>query len=288
MPPLSGVMRAFGASARGTSYPCHLTCASGDPMADEILCSIQDGIATLTLNRPEKRNAINQAMIESLTAHFTDLEQHRDVRVVVIRGAGKVFCAGRDLREMGQQQNTAETARTGVVELFHQLGALRHPTIAMVHGDALAGGCEMALHCDLRVAADVARFGMPLARLGLSVPFELTCKLIEVIGAAFTKQFLLTAQPIDATRAYEIGLVHKVVPAADLGQGTYIMARAIAGNAPLALQGIKTAIQRALSLREQIAHADLDALIERTRRSADAREGVRAWLEKRPPIFCGE
>ena len=257
-------------------------------MADEILCSIQDGIATLTLNRPEKRNAINQAMLESLTAHFSDLEQHRDVRVVVIRGAGKVFCAGRDLREMGQQQSAAGTARTGVVELLHQLEALRHPTIAMVHGDALAGGCEMALHCDLRLAADVARFGMPLARLGLMVPFELTCKLIEVIGTAFTKQFLLTAQPIDATRAYEIGLVHQVASAAGLEHATYTMARAIAGNAPLALQGIKTTIQRALSLREQIAHADLDALIERTRRSADAREGVRAWLEKRQPVFRGE
>ncbi len=257
-------------------------------MADEVLCAIQDGIATLTLNRPEKRNAINQAMIESLTAHFTALEQHRDVRVVVIRGAGKVFCAGRDLREMGQQQNTTETTRTGVVELFHQLEALHHPTLAMVHGDALAGGCEMALHCDLRVAADVARFGMPLARLGLMVPFELMCKLIEVLGTACTKQFLLTAQPIDATRAYEIGLVHQVVPAADLESATYTMARAIAGNAPLALQGIKATIQRTLSLREQIAHADLDALVERTRRSADAREGVRAWLEKRSPVFRGE
>ena len=82
-------------------------------MADEILCSIQDGIATLTLNRPEKRNAINQAMIESLTTHFSDLEQHRDVRVVVIRGAGKVFCAGRDLREMGQQQNAEGTDTHG-------------------------------------------------------------------------------------------------------------------------------------------------------------------------------
>jgi enoyl-CoA hydratase/carnithine racemase len=227
-------------------------------------------------------------MMESLTAHINDLEQHRDVRVVVIRGAGKVFCAGRDLREMGQQQSAEGTAPTGVVEVFQQLEALRHPTIAMVHGDALAGGCEMALHCDLRVAADVARFGMPLARLGLMVPFELTCKLIEVIGTAFTKQFLLTAQPIDAIRAYEIGLVHQIVPVADLEQGTYTMARAIAGNAPLALQGIKTAIQRALSLREQIVHADLDALIERTRRSADAREGVHAWLEKRQPVFRGE
>ena len=256
-------------------------------MADEVLCSIQDGIATLTLNRAEKRNAINSAMMASLTVHLHDLEQHNDVRVVVIRGAGTVFSSGRDLREMGQQQAEG-TAQTGIVELFHQLETLRHPTIAMVHGDALAGGCEMALHCDLRVAAEVARFGMPLARLGLVVPFALTCKLVEVIGTACTKQFLLTAQPIDATRAYEIGLVHQVVPLADLEQATYTMARAIAGNAPLALQGIKTTIQRAVALREQIAHADLDALIERTRRSTDAREGVRAWLEKRQPVFRGE
>jgi enoyl-CoA hydratase/carnithine racemase len=155
----------------------------------------QDGIATLTLNR-QRAECHQPGHDRKLNHPFSDLEQHRAVRVVVIRGTGKVFCAGRDLREMGQQQNAAGTARTGVVELFHQLEMLRHPTIAMVHGDALAGGCEMALHCDLRVAADVARFGMPLARLGLIVPFELTCKLIEVIGTAFTKQFLLTASPL--------------------------------------------------------------------------------------------
>src|SRR5262245_31380293 len=113
----------------------------GDPMADEVLYSIQDGIATLTLNRPEKRNAINSAMAASLTAHFNDLEHHREGRVLVLRGAGKVFCAGRDLREMNQQQRAEGTAQTGVVELFHQLETLPHPTIAMVHGDALAGGC---------------------------------------------------------------------------------------------------------------------------------------------------
>src|SRR5262245_11931565 len=123
-------------------------------MADEVLYAIQDNIATLTLNRPEKRNAINSAMMASLTTHFYNLEQHPDVRVVVIRGAGKVFCSGRDLREMGQQQSAEGVAYPGVVELFQQLEMLRHPTIAMVHGDALAGGCELALHCDLRVAAD--------------------------------------------------------------------------------------------------------------------------------------
>lgn len=255
-------------------------------MADELLCTIQEGIATLTLNRPEKRNALNSTMLAHFSATLAQLARRDDVRVVVIRGAGKVFCAGRDLREMGQQQASGEP-QTDVVEVFQQLDTLCHPTIAMVHGDALAGGCELALHCDLRVAAEVARFGMPLARLGLVVPFALTCKLVETIGPAFTKQFLLTAQPLGAPRAYEMGMVHQVVPLAELEEATYAMARTIAGNAPLALQGIKATIQRAVSLSEQIGHQDLDELVRRTRQSADAREGVRAFLEKRPPSFRG-
>jgi len=256
-------------------------------MADEILCTIQESIATLTLNRPEKRNAINSAMMEQLTRCLHELEHHSAVRVVVVRGAGTVFSAGRDLREMGQQQQSGEAPRADIVAVFHQLEALRHPTIAMVQGDALAGGCEMALHCDLRIAADTAHFGMPLARRGLMVPFALTCKLVEVIGTALTKQFLLTAQPIVASRAYEIGLVHQVVPLADLEEATYAMARSVAENAPLALQGTKTAIHRAVSQSAHIPHADLDELVEQVRHSADAREGVRAWIEKRPPVFRG-
>jgi enoyl-CoA hydratase/carnithine racemase len=256
-------------------------------MADEILCTVQDGIATLTLNRPEKRNAINRAMQASFSAHLQQLEQQNDVRVVVIRGAGRVFCAGRDLREMDQQRDARETNQGGVVELFHQVETLCHPTIAMVQGDALAGGCELALHCDLRLAADGARFGMPLARLGLVVPFLLTCKLVETIGPAFTRQFLFTAQPVSAPRAYEMGMLHQVVPAADLEATTYALARSIADNAPLALRGIKRSILRAVSLPGGIPHADLEALVADTRLSADAREGVRAWIEKRPPVFRG-
>jgi len=257
-------------------------------MADDVLCSIQDGIATLTLNRPEKRNAINSAMMASLTAHFDDLEHHRDVRVVVVRGAGTVFCSGRDLREMGQQQSAEGAAQTGVVELFHQLETLRHPTIAMVHGDALAGGCELALHCDLRVAAEPVRLGMPLARIGLVIPFLLNQKLVEIIGPAHTRHLLFTGQTVDAPRAYEIGMVHQVVPAAELPAAVQALARRIADNAPLALAGIKASIQRTISARDGIAHGDLDAAANRARTSADAQEGRRAMLERRKPAFRGE
>ena len=256
-------------------------------MADEILCSIEDGIATVVLNRPDKRNAMNSAVLDGLRERFDELEEDRDVRVVVVRGAGTAFCSGMDLNELSRRQAEADP-ETGVTVVLQRIERSRHPTIAMVHGDAFAGGCELALHCDLRVAAEVARFAMPLARLGIVVPFPLGQKLVEIVGPAAAREILFTARPFDARRAFEIGMVHRVVAAAEVEAATYEMARAIAGNAPLSLAGIKAIIQRAVSQRERIDHADLDALVTRARKSADAREGVRAMLEKRRPQFRGE
>ena len=256
-------------------------------MADEIQCAVADGIATLTLNRPEKRNAMNRALLDGLRERFDALEDDRDVRVIVVRGAGTAFCSGMDLNELSRRQTEADP-ETGVTAVLQRIERSRHPTIAMVHGDAFAGGCELALHCDLRVAAEAARFAMPLARLGIVVPFPLGQKLLEIVGPAAAREILLTARPFDARRAFEIGMVHRVVPAAAVEDATYEMARAIAGNAPLSLAGMKAMIRRAISAREGIAHADIDALVTRARKSADAREGVRAMLEKRRPQFRGE
>jgi len=257
-------------------------------MAHEVGCSIRDGIATITLNRPEKRNALNAVLLDGLSAFVNELEENRDVRVIVLRGEGKAFCSGMDLRELSERQGRGGDPEGQVTAVFRQVERCRHPTIAMVNGDALAGGCELALHCDLRVAADHARFGMPLARLGLIVPFPLVCKLVEIIGPAFTRQVLFTGQPVDARRAYEIGMVHQAVPLAELEKVTYDLARTVADNAPLALGGMKASILRAISLRERIHHEDLDELVDRARASADAREGVKAMLEKRRPAFRGE
>jgi len=256
-------------------------------MADEILCSIADGIATLTLNRPDKRNAMNSALLDGLRRHFDELEDNREVRVIVVRGAGTAFCSGMDLNELSRRQAEADP-ETGVTAVLQRIERSRHPTIAMVHGDAFAGGCELALHCDLRVAAEAARFAMPLARLGIVVPFPLGQKLLEIVGPAAAREILLTARPFDARRAFEIGMVHRVVAPAEIEATTHEMARAIAGNAPLSLAGMKAMIQRAISQREGIDHADLDAMVTRARKSADAREGVRAMLEKRRPTFRGE
>src|SRR5881296_3232387 len=257
-------------------------------MADEILSSVADGIATLTLNRPERRNALNTAMLDELRRRFDELERDARVRVVVLRGAGTAFCSGRDLNEMSRRQRDAQEPEADVIDLFRHIEASSRPSIAMVHGAAYAGGCELALHCDFRVAADVARFAMPLARIGLVVPFALGQKLVEIIGPAFTRQILLTGQPVDAGRAYEMGMVHAVVPAADLERATYDLAKTIADNAPLSLAGMKSTIRRALSLRERVEHKDLDEIARRARASTDAREGVRAMLEHRKPTFRGQ
>ena len=252
-------------------------------MSDEILIGVADDVATVTLNRPDKRNAMNAALLRALAAAFDDLDARRDVRVIVVRGAGPAFCSGRDLRDMERGEPQVE-----IVPVLRKVEGSRHPTIAMIHGDAIAGGCELALHCDLRVAAEGARLGMPLARLGLVPGFALGQKLIEIIGPAHTRHLLLTGRPIEARRAREIGMVHEVVPAADLDTATAKLARTIADNAPLSLAGIKVLLARALAARDQVAHDDLDALIQAARRSQDAGEGRRAILEKRKPVFRGE
>ena len=256
-------------------------------MADEILSQVADGIATVTMNRPEKRNAMNGAMLAGLRATFDDLDTRRDVRVVVVRGAGPAFCAGMDLKEM-ESRGGARDPEGDVVAVLQRVERSRHPTIALLQGDAIAGGCELALHCDLRVMAESARIGMPLARIGMIVPFPLGQKLVEIIGPAHTRQLLFTGRPVDGRRAFEIGMVHRVVPAAEVEPVTYALARSIADNAPLSLAGMKQVILRAVAARPAVAHDDLDAAALQARQSADASEGRRAMLEKRKPVFRGE
>ena len=257
-------------------------------MADEVLSTVADGVATITLNRPDKRNAMNAALLSALRDRFDALDGRADARVVVLRGAGSAFCAGMDLREMEARQGAPADGDAAVIPVLQRVERSRHPTIAMVHGDAFAGGLELALHCDLRVAADIARFGMPLARLGLVVPFPFGQKIVEIVGPAHARQLLLTGRPVDARRAYAIGMLHEVVPAADLARVTGDLARSIAENAPRSLAGMKAVILRALASREGIAHHDLDALARSARQSADASEGRLAMLEKRRPVFRGE
>jgi enoyl-CoA hydratase/carnithine racemase len=256
-------------------------------MPDEVLTAVADGIATVTLNRPAQRNAMNAALLTGLSAAFDELEGRRDVRVVVVRGAGPTFCAGMDLKEM-EGRGGARDPEADVVGVLQRVERARHPTIAVLHGDAIAGGCELALHCDLRVMAETARIGMPLARIGMIVPFPLGQKLVEVIGPAHTRHLLFTGRPIDGRRAHEIGMVHQAVPAAEVETAAATLARTVADNAPLSLAGMKQVVLRVVAARPAVTHDDLDAAALRARQSADASEGRRAMLEKRRPAFRGE
>ena len=256
-------------------------------MADEILLTVDAGIATVTMNRPDQRNAMNTALLQALRATFDDLDSRRDVRVVVVRGAGPAFCSGMDLKEMQQRRGEADP-EGNVVQVLQRVERSKHPTIAAVHGDAIAGGCELALHCDLRIAAEPARLGMPLVRIGLLVPFPLLQKLVEIIGSAGTRELLFIGKPVTALRALEMGMVHQVVPAAEIESATMALARTIAGHAPLSLTGIKAGLLRAVSLRDQVDHRDIDELARQAHQSADAAEGRQAMLEKRPPVFRGK
>src|SRR5947207_14401011 len=224
-------------------------------MSDEILTAVADGIATGTMNRPDQRNAMNTAMLVALRAAFDDLDRRSDVCVVVVRGAGSAFCAGMDLKDM-ESRSGARDPEADVVGVLQRVERSKHPTVAMVHGDAIAGGCELALHCDLRVMAEGARIGMPLARIGLIVPFTLGQKLIEIIGPAHTRHLMFTGRPIDARRAHEIGMVHQVVAAAEIESATQTPARSIPDNAPPSLAGIKAVIQRTLDLRDTLKAED--------------------------------
>jgi enoyl-CoA hydratase/carnithine racemase len=253
-------------------------------MAQEILIVDRHGnYASLTLNRPERRNALNAQLIEEMDRALASLEEDASICALLIKGAGATFCSGIDLREVERMKNPHSPL--GIQRLLARLEKFPVPTIAAIQGAALAGGLELALHCDLRIAADNARLGMTVARVGLVVPFELTRKLIQAIGAGGAAEILFTGEPVGAQRAYEMGMVHEVVDAAALDSAISSWIKKIAGNAPLSLRVIKANIRRCMSAAFAAEHKDLDEMARQVRSSEDAKEGVRAFLEKRKPVW---
>lgn len=257
-------------------------------MANELIQSRDGAVVTLTLNRPEKRNAMTVPMLEAFHAAVREVASTPDVRAVILAGAGKAFCAGLDLKEMGLARRPDGSVEYPEIEgALHELEACPVPTIAMMQGDAIAGGLELALHCDLRVAATSARMGMPLARIGLVVPFALTQKLLDTVGTVRTKEMLFTGALLDAESARSAGLVTRVVPDADLETATRALAAEIAANAPLSLRTMKAAINEANRFRAKTPSAELAAQAAATRKSDDLQEGLKAVFEKRRAVFHG-
>lgn len=255
-----------------------------------VLVEQADGIVTVTLNRPEARNALNVEMREELEAALRGLQGSPTVRVLVLRGAGEHFCAGGDVKTMQARRGGAAEGQARVEAMNRAILALAHfpaPTIAMVDGFAVGAGCNLALACDLVVASDRARFGEVFARIGLVPDGGGTYFLPRRVGLAKAKELVFTGDVVDALDAERIGLVNRVVPAAELSARTLALARQIADGPPRAHATAKTLLNRALGL-------DLDTslvcealaqgmMIE----SEDHREGLAAFFEKRRPRFTG-
>jgi len=246
-----------------------------------------DGVARLTISNPERRGALDHELLDALAEHARTL----NARCLVIRGSGTVFSAGYDIGDL-EDSSFEESAERLVAHPFHAaieaLDAYPYPVVGQINGHAIGGGLELALTCDIRVAAHSARFAMPPARLGLIYSHTGLRKFIDVCGVANTAELFHVGEAVDAERALAIGLVNQVVDPAELEARVRQLAGTIAANAPLSLAGNKRVIRalRARPLPEQLER-ELIELRESCFRSEDFREGVRAFAEKRRPRWQG-
>lgn len=244
--------------------------------------TVEGAVRTVTLNKPEKRNALDGDMMKALQAVF-DTPPAATERVAVIRSEGPVFCSGLDLR--WRRENAQ--GESGIEHMLHAIEMYPLPVVAIVQGDAIAGGNELALHCDLVVASTKARFGMSLAQVGLAPSWFLAKKLLEVAGPVITKKILLLGDPLPAADFFELGLISHIAEPADLEATAQRIIQRLADNAPLSLVAMKALITREMQFRDDIPHADIDLLVDKARTSQDGQEGMRARLEKRKAAFRG-
>ncbi len=256
---------------------------------DNLLIERDGAIAIVTINRPAVLNALNSQTLDELRRAILDLKQDEGVRVVVLTGAGeKSFVAGADINELAVQTPTGgrEHALAGqhVFDLIENMGK---PVIAAINGYALGGGCELAMACTLRLAADTAKLGQPEIGLGLIPGYAGTQRLPRLVGTGKAMEMILTGAPIGAAEAQRIGLVHRVVPAADLLAESRTLAAQLAKQAPIAMRYIINAVNRGVEMPFADAcqyEATLFGLVAST---DDMREGTSAFLQKRKPEFKG-
>ena len=258
--------------------------------AEDLLYDVQDGIARVTFDRPQARNAMLFSMYERLAAICAEIDADKSIRALVLTGAGeKAFAAGTDISQF-RAFKTPEDALEYEARVDRVLGALervRVPTIAAIAGACTGGGAGMAACCDLRIAASNVRFGFPIARtLGNCLSMNNYARLVALIGAARVKDMVFTARLVEAEEAKSIGLINEILPdPAALATRANELARLVAANAPLTLRATKEALRR---IKEQSVDGQDKDLILLCYMSADFREGMDAFLNKRPPVWKGE
>lgn len=254
-----------------------------------VLVEKQDRIAWVTLNRPEKMNALNNALLKELEGVIAGLEHDAEVGVVVLTGAGeKAFVAGADISELKDLDSGSarEQALKGQA-VFNRIAALPKPVIAAVNGFALGGGCELALSAHIRVASENAKFGLPEVSLGIIPGYGGTQRLPRLVGAGVGLDMILSGDMIPAADALRMGLVSRVFPQADLKAGVEKLAKTILGRGPLALTRAISAVQQGLDMPLEQGLQFEAALFGLLAASQDMKEGMGAFLEKRPASFKG-
>lgn len=262
----------------------------------DLLFTVNNHVATITLNRPEAYNAISDAMRESIrdVVDYINDPGH-DVRIVVITGAGKAFCSGGDIKLMKTRidedvsyRERLETYRRDVAGMVKCIKSIRQPVIAMINGAAYGAGCSIAMLCDIRIAADKVKFGMPFGKRGLIPDWGATYFLPRLVGRSAAIELAVTGQSFDAEKALQIGFINRKVPAEELESCVAEYCQQILENSPYAVKTAKQAMDLALE-------AELDTALEQEShlqsccyRSDDHREGVESFLEKRPALFTGK
>jgi len=258
----------------------------------KLLASVADGVGLVTFNQPERRNAMSVAMWDGLAAILDGWDRDPAVRVAVLTGAGdKAFVSGADISEFGERRGSASAQREYDALTRRGTDALARfakPLIARIQGFCLGGGLGIAMAADLRVAAEGSSFGVPAARLGIVYGLGMTRRLVSLVGPGQAKLLLLTGERIPAAEALRIGLVDRLVPAADLAAAVDALARGIAGNAPLSVCGNKLVVDQVPLDAGARDMAAVDAAVAACFDSADYREGRTAFMEKRRPVFLGK
>ena len=257
---------------------------------ENLLIENAGGIATVTVNRPKVLNALNGQTLRELAAAFDEVEADSGVRCLVLTGAGeKAFVAGADINELAKMQpmEAKDLAFAGQ-QVFGRLERMTKPSIAMINGFALGGGCELALACTLRTASTTAKLGLPEVSLGIIPGYGGTQRLARIAGPGVAREWILTGDMITAEEAWRVGVVNRLFAPEELREGTHKLAQSILSKGPVAVRLAIETIRRGLNMSQQegeIIESDMFGLASTT---ADMKEGMAAFLEKRKPNFLGK